>query len=239
MSDVDPGGFAEPQEGEDLIPDGHAVFDGDDGALTFPQRICLITLLKRHYITAAAHPSEWRTLIADEQLIKSRLNDLLLDLRVDRDLEVAYKVQVRSEEERRFPPLLQATRFRREETLLLVFLRSRYRSDRQAGEQRVYVDREEMLEHVGRFRPAAATDITGDLGRADRAVTRLAEYQLLLPTTGAVRDEETRFEIAPIIEPLLPVERLRQVVDQLAAKNSGETQEDDEIDQEDDGEEAA
>lgn len=210
-------GFTDRAPIEENHSTTHAVFEGDDGQLSLDQRLCLIAMLKRPYITAAKQPDVWRTLMADEQLVKSRLNDLLLDLHVDRDRGVAYKVQVRSQDDRRFPPLLSAARFSREETLLLLLLRSRHRSERQSGEQRAYVDREEMLEHVARYRPEHATDTTEDRRRADRAVNRLGEMRLLLTTSGVVREQETRFEIAPVIDLLLPVEKVRHITSQIAA----------------------
>jgi hypothetical protein len=200
--------------------DGHAVFEGDTGKLTLPQRLCLVALLKHHYISAAKQPSQWATLLADGEIIASRLNDLFLDLRVDRELEVAFKVQVRAQEGGWFPPLLKETRYSREETLLLIFLRGRYTSDRQAGHDHVYVDREELIEHVAAHRPARATDVIGDNRKAENAVNNLADARILLGTSN-VKDDR-RFMVAPIIETLLTLAQLQALTEWLAQANSPE-----------------
>ena len=43
----------------------------------------IVLLLRHRYISAALQPAEWRTLLASQSLLKSRLNDMFLDLHVD------------------------------------------------------------------------------------------------------------------------------------------------------------
>ena len=72
------------------------LFEGDDGELTLDQRRCLIVILKHPVV--ADERAEWATLVRDSRVIKSRLNDLFLDLVIDRERGIAYKVQIRSGE---------------------------------------------------------------------------------------------------------------------------------------------
>ena len=193
-----------------------ALFEGDDGGLTVQQRKALVMLLKHRYISAAAHPTEWRTLRESTRLIKSRLNDLFLDLHVDLHYEVAFKRQAVPEGGDRFPTLLHDVAYTREETILLVLLRQRLRSERANGQEIVSVDRDYLVENIGHFRPTHATDRAGDARRADGAVESLVKARVLLKTT-----DPDRFRIAPVIEVLLPVQRLAELLAWLREQNTG------------------
>lgn len=200
-------------EGESL-----SLFEGDSGGLSSAQRRTLVLLLKHRYISAADQPAAWRTLLASEALIKSRLNDLFLDLHVDRHYEVAFKRQAQSEGGTPFPTVLHDTSYNREETILLVVLRQRFRSERAAGHDFVIVDRDNLLEKVAHFRPVHATNRSGDAKRASAAIETLAKAQLLLRTS-----DPDRFRIAPVIEVLLPVQRLAELLEWLRAENGNES----------------
>jgi hypothetical protein len=201
---------------DDLREPGNsfALFEGDDGGLTLQQRKTLVTLLKHRYISAAAHPAEWRTLLDSTTLLRSRLNDLFLDLHVDPHYEVAFKRQAVPEGGDRFPTLLHDVSYTREETILLVLLRQRLRSERANGQDIVNVDRDHLVSAVARFRPQHATDRAGDARRADGAVESLVKARVLLKTT-----DPDRFRIAPVIEVLLPVHRLAELLAWLREQN--------------------
>lgn len=146
-----------------------ALFEGDEGGLEQAQRRALVAIVKNRFITADSHPKEWRALVANPRPIRSRLNDLFLDLHLDVDRQVAFKRQAVPEAGNRFPTLLHDTAWSREETILLVFLRTRSRADEAAGVAKTFVDRDDMLEHVASLRPQHATDQTGDAKRAVKA----------------------------------------------------------------------
>jgi hypothetical protein len=192
-----------------------ALFEGDDGALELAQRRALVALLKQRFITARSHPKEWLTLTANPRLIRSRLNDLFLDLHLDTDREVAYKRQVIPEGGGRFPTLLYDVAWTREETMLLVYLRTRSRSEEVAGTSRTFVDREDMLQYVAALRPAHATDQAADARRAAKAIESLNSAGLLVGLRTA-----DRFEVSPAIDVVLPLERLQELLCWVQAKNS-------------------
>jgi hypothetical protein len=184
-----------------------SLFEGDEGGLELPQRRVLVALLKQRFITAQSHPKEWKTLMANPRLIRSRLNDMFLDLHLDAGREVAYKRQVVPEGGGRFPTLLHDTAWSREETILLVYLRTRSRSEEVAGTSRTYVDRQDMLEHVATLRPAHATDQAADGRRAVKAIENLNRAGLLIGASTA-----DRFEVSPAIDVVLPLERLQDLL---------------------------
>lgn len=193
---------------------GVALFEGDEGRLELAQRRTFVALLKHRFITARTHPAEWRTLLAHTSLLRSRLNDLFLDLHLDDEREVAFKRQAVPDGGTRFPTLLFDKAWSREETILMVYLRSRSRAEEVTGGTRVYVDRQEMLDHVASLRPDHATDRAGDSRRAANAVDALNRAGLLI---GA--READRFEVSPAIDVVLPLERLQEL---LAWLQSGE-----------------
>ncbi|WP_166793261.1 DUF4194 domain-containing protein [Cryobacterium lactosi] len=207
----------ESTESTDDGAQSFSLFEGDEGGLTVEQRRTLVLLLKHRYISAALQPAEWRTLLASQSLLKSRLNDLFLDLHVDLHYEVAFKRQAVGEGGERFPTLLHDVAYTREETILLVLLRQRFRSERASGVDIVIVDRDNLVENVAHFRPEHATDRFGDARRATAAVDSLAKARVLLKTS-----DPDRFRISAVIEVLLPIERLGELWEWLVEQNGQE-----------------
>jgi hypothetical protein len=201
---------AEPDD-----PTSLALFEGDTGGLTLAQRKALVALLKHRFITAAKHPTEWRVVLDSEDQIRSRLNDLFLELQLDRQRQVAFKRQAVPEGGGRFPTLLHDNAWSREETILLMFLRTRFRSERNEGAADVIVDRDDLLQAVAAFRPAHATDVSGDNRKTDNAIDSLKRTGILVKT-----NDEHRLLVAPVIEVLLPKDKLDQLLDWFIRHNS-------------------
>jgi len=194
-----------------------ALFSGDAGALPFDQRRCLVRILKERYLSQDAHPDLWEVLIRNEDVLRSRLNDLFLTLHVDHEAEVAYKRQaVPDESQKRFPTLLHDTAYSREETVLLVYLRERLQRERAAGADTVLVDLEELVGRVAEFRPADTTDVAGESKRANNAVEALRKSGVLHATA-----EPERFMVSPVLDSLLPLPRLKELLDWLRNESGG------------------
>lgn len=191
-----------------------SLWEGDEGGLEYAQRQALVTLLKQRFISARTHPRDWQVLVEHERVLRSRLNDLFLDLQIDRGREVAWKRQAVPETGGRFPTLLYDAAWSREETIVLIHLRDRLRAAAAAGESRVFVDREDLVAYVASFRPAHATDESGDEKRARNAVTSLVKAGLLI---GGPTDD--RYEISEAVEPLLPLELLQELLEALRRAN--------------------
>lgn len=201
-------------EAEPEVSSSLSLFEGDTGGLTLAQRKTLVTLLKHRFITAARQPVEWRALLDSEELLRSRLNDLFLDLHLDRNRQVAFKRQALPEGGGRFPTLLHDNAWGREETILLIFLRTRFRSERHNGADDVIVDRDELLERVAQFRPTHATDAAGDQRKTENAIDALKRTGILVKTS-----DEHRLLVSPVIEVLLSVEKLQQLLDWFLSRN--------------------
>lgn len=192
-----------------------SLFEGDEGGLEYAQRRVVVTLLKQRFVSARTHPRDWAVLVEHERLVRSRLNDLFLELMVDRDREVAWKRQATSETGSRFPTLLHDTAWSREETLVLVHLRDRLRAGLAGGDARVFVDRDDLVGYVASFRPSHATDVAGDEKRARNAVSSVVKAGLLIPAGS-----DDRFEISEAVEPLIPIELLQELLEALVAANN-------------------
>uniref|UniRef100_A0A942T1E6 DUF4194 domain-containing protein n=1 Tax=Neobacillus citreus TaxID=2833578 RepID=A0A942T1E6_9BACI len=209
MSDTTPAPVDETDavDHEERDESSFALFEGDEGRLDEHQRRAFVALLRHNYVSSRTHPDEWRAVLDAEFQLRSRLNDLFLELHVDRDREVAWKRQARSESQRRsFPTLLRDVPYTREETIVLVYLRMRLRADTRPGPDQVVVDRAEILGHVAGFRPATATDRTRDEGRVAKAIERLVTARILIRTS-----DPDRFRVASVVEVLLPLERLLEL----------------------------
>ena len=202
---------------EHVDEDSVSVFEGDEGGLEYAQRHALVTLLKQRFISARTHPRDWRVLVEHERVLRSRLNDLFLDLQIDRAREVAWKRQATAEAGDRFPTLLYDAAWSREETLVLVHLRDRLRAGLSSGDARVFIDREDVVDYVASFRPPHATDVAGDEKRARNAVASVVKAGLLI---GSGVDE--RFEISEAVEPLIPLDLLQELLEALHRANSSE-----------------
>lgn len=216
----DPAEFAalDPDDPEREATTSVSLFEGDEGGLEYAERRALVALLKQRFISARTHPKDWRALTENERVIRSRLNDLFLELQIDRVREVAWKRQAVPETGPKFPTLLYDAAWSREETVVLVHLRDRFRAATAAGEERVYVDREDVVEHVAGFRPAHATDVAGDDKRARNAVISVNKAGLLIGSPG-----DDRFEISEAIESLLPLDLLRELLMNLQQTNQPST----------------
>lgn len=213
FNDVDGDGLNDDDSGEDSST--LALFEGDAGGLSLAQRRALVALLKNRFISAGQNPKEWRAIREDPMPIKSRLNDMFLDLHLDLHHEVAFKRQAGLESGgREFPTLLHDTAYTREETILMVFLRHRFQSERAAGHEDVTVEREELITHVGSFRPAHATNRSGDESKANNAVDNLIKAKVLVKT-----NDTSRLRVSAVIAVLLPLERLHELWEWLMNAN--------------------
>lgn len=190
------------------------MFEGDASTLFPEQRHCLHALMKHRYLSAERHPAQWSVLLQNEDVLRGRLNDLFLDLYVDREHQVAFKRPAAADGPDPLPSLLRNVAHTKEETIVMMALRQRLFARRQEGDDVVYVERDWLLDEIGSMRPDHATNRAMDAKRAANALDSLATAGVLLRT-----EDPDRFRIAPIVEVLLPVEKLRALLDWLSETN--------------------
>lgn len=188
-------------------PTTDAIFEGDVGGLDYPERLTLVALLKKRFISADQDADEWKSLMAHEREIRSRLNDLFFELVIDKTQQVAFKRQAHPDSDARtFTRLTKSTSWNRWATGLLVYLRVRARTDQSAGRTDSRVSRDELLEYLNDNRAALNNKRVSDASSASKAVDALESAGLLLKTS-----EKDVYRISPAIEVLLPVSTLVQL----------------------------
>lgn len=196
-----------------------SLFEGDCGQLAADVRRTLVVLLKRRYVSAERDPDVWRVLTENRIPLESRLNDLFLQLIVDRDYGVAYKRQAMPDGGGTFPTLLHNLAYTREQTVLMVHLRGVFRSATSAGDEAVFVDGRELIEEAANYQPPSTTNHVDAERAVQRAIEALVKSDILLETA-----EQGRYRISPIIEVLLPVGRLQELAESLARQTGGSSE---------------
>lgn len=221
--------WAAPEAVENFDGPG-PLFDGDQGQLGGDVRRTLVSLLKKRYISADRNPADWRVLIQNRQLLESRLNELFIQLVVDTDRAVAYKRHARPDEgSQPFPTVLHDQSYSREETILLVHLRMLLRG-RHLDDPAVFVDRADLVAEAANYWPADATNRVRDEKAVRAAIDSLVRLDLLIDTGDA-----ERYQIAPIVEVLMSLDRLKELGIWLRAHNGGDSAESVSAEQVDEG----
>lgn len=205
---------------ETYVDDGStALWEGDRGSLDAKQRDALVMLIKKAFISSDDR-AEWRTLTRNAGPISTSLNNLYLNLVIDTRSEVAYATPARTLDNP-FKTLVRDAPNNREETLLLLYLRERFRASSAAGEAHVFSDAIAMYDYVLRFRPESATDHSGDERKVTNAIAVLVTAGLLVKTK-----DDGRYRIHRAIEALLPLTKLNQLLAAFGQLNAGGTDSD-------------
>jgi hypothetical protein len=228
MTDYDPPEDTVDLEDDsaDVAPDldgpdsGGGLFEGDRGELTLAQRRTLVILLKRKYLAADRYPRDWQTLLDSRTVIESRLNELFQVLVLDEERQFAYKRSATPDAGGTFPTLLHDRQYTLEETVLLVELRELYAREWSSGAAAVHVDREELLSWLETYRRPDATNYVDTRQREANAIKGLIDESILIKTDG----DAERFRVAPVINSVLTVEKLRELRQWVVSDLEGGTQ---------------
>lgn len=179
---------------------------GDAGGLKLDARRALVQLLKGPVLDGMRMPVIWKALLESEDLIRSRLNDLFLDLVIDREQLFAFTRQADTDPVKA-PMLLKRKPLNYIETYLFLFLRLRLSSAEGRGERAV-IGLDEIREHLadiaGRNR-----DAVGFERHLAGAVTKADHFGVL----RRLKSGEDAFEISPVLKMLMTAELVEQVKD--------------------------
>jgi len=180
-------------------------FEGDSGVLPLDTRRTLVQLLTGPLIDGRRHSKAWEVVLRDEQVLRSRLHELFLELVLDRDQQVAFLRQV-SREDVDIPILLRRNTLSFIETALLLFLRLRLTQADAQGE-RAALDLQEMLEYLKTFERNDNVDQSRFAKQCDAAVEKAKKLGLL----RKLANSEERFEVSPALKLLFPAEEIEQL----------------------------
>ncbi len=171
-----------------------ALWPGDTGKLPEATRRVLVRLIKGPSLTRANERELWETLLVSEDAVRSYLNDLFLDLVVDRDNEVAF---VRQPTFERAPEVVRTHNLTFMDTLLLLLLRDLLL--REDGP--VVVGKDELLDAVAPYRQPGR-DQTDYARRVNASWDKLVRANLLK------RTEEGRAQVSDLVRYLIDADRV-------------------------------
>ncbi|MFD4421414.1 DUF4194 domain-containing protein [Agromyces sp. NPDC058484] len=179
---------------------------GDTGTLHLESRRALLDLVKGPYLSGRANPGLWAALLADEAAIRSRLNELFLELVLDRVGEVAFVRNVDAGE-LSVPRTVRTESLSFLDTAMLLVLRQILLS--REGEGRVIVGRDEVFEQLAAYRPADH-DEKLFASRMNSSWMNMKNKLRVIHQAGAADDDE-RAEISPVLRLIVDADHVRQI----------------------------
>ena len=176
------------------------LFDGDEGLLPAEVRGTLVRVLASRFVDGVRNPTLWTRVLRHEQVLRSRLHDIYLDLVIDRRRLVAFTQQLELDEDvpvllRKEKPLTLAA------AVLLLHLRQEY--DRGAVEGRdVVVEHGELLDHLEVWKDVDDQNPASFRKRCEAAITAVREKGILVPVSDG------RYRISGVIHALMTAEKV-------------------------------
>lgn len=189
------------------------LFEGDRGRLPAEVRGTLVRVLSSRFIDGVRHASLWNRVLRHEDVLRSRLHDLYLELVVDRRRQVAFTQQLELADDvpvllRRDKPLTLAA------TVLLLHLRQEY--DRGAVEGRdVVVEHRELLDHLEAWKDVDDQNPAQFRRRCENAIENVKEKGVLAPVSDG------RYRISGIVHSMLTAEKVDAMTAALTALAQG------------------
>lgn len=176
------------------------LFEGDEGLLPAEVRNTLARLLSTRFIDGVRNPAWWARVQRHENVLRSRLNDVYLELVLDRRREVAFTQQVDLGED--VPILLRKEKpLSLPAAILLLHLRQEY--DRGAVEGRdVVVDHADLLDHLEVWKDVDDQNPATFRKRCEAAIAAVREKGILAMVTPE------RYRISGVIYSLLTAEKV-------------------------------
>lgn len=182
-----------------------AAFQGDVGVLPLDTRRVLVQLLLGPSVDAKRQSKLWSVLLRDEQVIRSRMHELFLEVVIDQEQKVAFTRQVVSEDVD-VPILLRKASLTFLETALLLFLRQRLTQADAQGERTV-VSREDMQEYLAVFEKGNNPDHARFARQVINAIDKAKKLSLL----QSIRGSGERYEVSPTLKLLFSAEEIQEL----------------------------
>lgn len=185
---------------EEAHATGPVLWPEDTGELAESSRRVLLKLLRGPFVSGAQDRLLWQALIADERIIRSRLNDLFLELVIDTHREFAFIRKVRTNE-LTVPSALNTHNLKFMETVMLLTLRRILLAS--PTDDRVIISFEEVAEQLSVYRHVDEPTFNK---RMNAAWTSMVDKFKLVYSTG-----EGRFEISPVVRFLVDDDRVAEL----------------------------
>ncbi len=198
--------MADEADGEERI--APELFPGDRGQLPMDARRVLVQLLSGPSLDAKRHTKLWPVLSRHEELIRSRLADLFLELVLDRDMQVAFTRQADTGD-LETPTLLRRTNLTFIDSVLMLYLRQQLTEAETQG-LRAVVSAMDMREQLGLYEQSINTDRAGFEKRVNAAIEKAKKNSIL----SRIRDSDERYEVAPTLKLLFSAEQIGSLIRQ-------------------------
>ncbi|WP_031431505.1 DUF4194 domain-containing protein [Methylomicrobium agile] len=213
----------EPEE-EAMLPLAPlAVEDQQQGRLPQEARRALIALMRHGVVMAENKRLLFEALCRYRAGIQEHLADMNLRLLLDEKAGIAMLLTQGGDGDgdEEGASLINRRTLSLYDTLLLLVLRKHYQERETAGEQRVIIDNERIETALRPFLPLTNSS-RGDLRQLNGALNTMKDRRIL----GAVRGEDDRYEITPVIRYVVNAAFLEQMLGEytrLAERSGSET----------------
>ena len=194
------------------------LFEGDTGKLKADTRRVLVQLLLGPSVDGQRQSKLWPVLVRDEDIVRSRLHELFLELVIDHDHQVAFTRQVAADGVD-IPILLRKSRLTFVETVLLIFLREKLTQAEAQGDRAV-VSRDDINEHLAVFERASNQDHARYAKQIGVAIEKLKERNVL----RLLRGTDERMEVSPTLKLLFSAEEIQALTARYQTLAAGPAQ---------------
>ena len=189
-----------------------ALFDGDTGRLPLDARRALCQLLSGPSIDQGRHSQLWPAVLRYESQLRSHLNELFLELVLDRDAGVAFTRQADTGE-LETPVLLRSSPLTFIDSVLLLYLRQQL-AEADAQGHRAVVQESVLVDALSVYEKNLSTDRAGFNKRVAASIAKMKDNHVLEKLRGG----EDRYEVSPALKLLFSaedVQNLAQIYRQL------------------------
>ena len=189
-----------------------SLFDGDAGTLPLDARRALCQLLSGPSIDQGRHSQLWPAVLRYEAQLRAHLNDLFLELVLDRDAGVAFTRQADTGE-LETPVLLRSSPLTFIDSVLLLHLRQQL-AEADAQGHRAVVEESTLVDALSVYEKNLSTDRAGFNKRVAASIGKMKENHVL----EKLRGSEDRYEVSPALKLLFSaedVQALAQIYRQL------------------------
>jgi hypothetical protein len=192
-------------------PHDPALYPGDTGVLPEDARRVLVQLLAGPSLDGKRHTKLWPALLRFEEVIRSRLAEIFLELVLDRDQQVGF-VRQADTGELETPILLRRTTLTFLESALMLYLRQLL-TQADAQGRRAVVSEMEMVEQMKLYERSQNPDRAGFDKRVKAAINKVKENSII----SSIRGADDRYEISPTLKLLFSAEVIAVLIQQYAA----------------------
>lgn len=184
------------------------------GRLAPDARRAVVELMRQGVVMADRRRLVFDALCRHQALIRDHLADLYLRLQIDETAGLALLLQGEPEpepntegDEEDAPALISRRLLTLYDTLLLLVLRRHYLDRETAGDTRISIDIDQIQERLIPFLPLTASQAQ-DRKRLNGAIDLMKKRRIL----AAIRGEDQRLEITPVIRYVVSAEMLEQLL---------------------------